>query len=166
MHVHKCLFSYHMNHECGVSSRQGLDTHLLMLKLHDLLNGSSPSVDDIRYVRKYIYLAISYLRNRAQNRTGDAKHATAPTHSPAPSAPKTADQAPVSTPEPIEVIDTETSVSYLSTLLGKRGQSNVRWTAVKEELCGEASKSWDKGWRSSTICEIASTYLLFFSIVV
>ena len=140
-----------------------------MQKLHGLLKGSSPSVDDIVYVRKYIHLAIAYLRNRAQQHR--LEHAAAQGESATTAPPRTELGAVPVTEEVkapivpelvnIEPINVDESIAYLSRLLEKHGPVLSLWEKLKLEHTGRGDGvklgvCVGNEWRGTVTYDIAS----------
>lgn len=128
----------------------GVDTRELMMRLHRLLKGTAPSVDDIVYVRKYIHIAIAYLRKRSQLASGKAA-------SPAGQNGSVASAAPSVPPQVQEPVDITESIRLLATLSEKYGSATALWSSVKDELKSRTVIS-----KGSVVYSIGSTLVLIF----
>lgn len=106
----------------------GVDTRELMLRLHRLLKGVSPSVEDIVYVRKYVHIAVAYLRSRSQAAAGRVPESLSPGCAPSVVSMQAA-------PEPAMPTDVSGSIRSLTLFCDKHGSTQELWSAVQNELC-------------------------------
>lgn len=123
---------------------QGVDTRELMARLHNLLHSDTTQAQDIVYVRKYIHIAITYLRKRSQ----------------AASASKAREAAAVSRHEPVaapptpvaktESTDFAATTAYLSRLVERSESSVALWAEVKNDINSPVAPS-----KQSTVYTIA-----------